>query len=455
MTLVGGRAVHPVNVRVGGFYRLPTRERARGAPPAAAAGPRRRGRDRRLGRRLRLPRLRADPGVRRAAVPARLPARGRHLRDRAAGRAFDVAEFGAVIASRSTSRDPRAARAPRRAHDLRRRAARPLLAQPGPALRRSPARRPRAAGLGPVVPQPVPVDRRSCRRAGLRLRRGAADHRRLGGRGCARPSRSRPTSGVGHGATEAPRGLLYHRYQLAADGTIEDAVIVPPTSQNLASIEEDLPGFVQDRLHLPHDELIAAVRAGRPQLRPVHLVRHALPRPDGGAHMTALLIGLGNLHRGDDGVGIEVARRAVTRGPPVTSRSWRPTTRPRSSTPGPEPIAWSWSTPCCRATRPARVRTLDVTRHAAAAGRLVGGGYPRPRAVRRGGALARARATATTTDGGRDRDLDGEHRGRALARRRRRRRARPRGSPRRSHGTMTPDAPRHTRRRCTCAGAAG
>jgi coenzyme F420-reducing hydrogenase alpha subunit len=49
--------------------------------------------------------------------------------------------------------------------------------------------------------------------------------------------------------------MLYHRYELDDDGTILDAVIVPPTSQNLASIEEDLHGFVQDRLHLDHDEL--------------------------------------------------------------------------------------------------------------------------------------------------------------------------------------------------------
>jgi coenzyme F420-reducing hydrogenase alpha subunit len=45
---------------------------------------------------------------------------------------------------------------------------------------------------------------------------------------------------IGHGASEAPRGVLYHRYQIDAGGIIRDAWIVPPTSQNLASIEEDL-----------------------------------------------------------------------------------------------------------------------------------------------------------------------------------------------------------------------
>ncbi len=62
-------------------------------------------------------------------------------------------------------------------------------------------------------------------------------------------------SGVGHGCTEAPRGILYHRYELNADGTIADAVIVPPTSQNQATIEDDLRALLATRLALPDAEL--------------------------------------------------------------------------------------------------------------------------------------------------------------------------------------------------------
>ena len=62
-------------------------------------------------------------------------------------------------------------------------------------------------------------------------------------------------AGVGHGATEAPRGLLYHRYEIDEDGTILEARIVPPTSQNQLSIEEDLRGVVQRYIDLPDDEL--------------------------------------------------------------------------------------------------------------------------------------------------------------------------------------------------------
>jgi coenzyme F420-reducing hydrogenase alpha subunit len=64
-----------------------------------------------------------------------------------------------------------------------------------------------------------------------------------------------PKAGVGHGATEAPRGMLYHRYRLDDDGTILEAEIVPPTSQNQASVEEDLKVLIDGWLDLPDDEL--------------------------------------------------------------------------------------------------------------------------------------------------------------------------------------------------------
>jgi sulfhydrogenase subunit alpha len=49
-----------------------------------------------------------------------------------------------------------------------------------------------------------------------------------------------PRAGIGHGVSEAPRGLLYHRYELADDGSIVHATITPPTSQNQQAIESDL-----------------------------------------------------------------------------------------------------------------------------------------------------------------------------------------------------------------------
>jgi coenzyme F420-reducing hydrogenase alpha subunit len=64
-----------------------------------------------------------------------------------------------------------------------------------------------------------------------------------------------PRAGVGHGWTEAPRGMLYHRYELDDAGMIVSAKIVPPTSQNQRSIEEDLRGLVQEMLGAGEDEL--------------------------------------------------------------------------------------------------------------------------------------------------------------------------------------------------------
>jgi coenzyme F420-reducing hydrogenase alpha subunit len=64
-----------------------------------------------------------------------------------------------------------------------------------------------------------------------------------------------PRPGVGYGSTEAPRGLLYHRYRIDEQGLIADAKIVPPTSQNQKRIETDLRQFVSGRLDLPKDQL--------------------------------------------------------------------------------------------------------------------------------------------------------------------------------------------------------
>jgi coenzyme F420-reducing hydrogenase alpha subunit len=59
----------------------------------------------------------------------------------------------------------------------------------------------------------------------------------------------------GYACTEAPRGILYHRYRIDEHGTILDAKIVPPTSQNQKVIENDLRRFVSKNLSLPLEEL--------------------------------------------------------------------------------------------------------------------------------------------------------------------------------------------------------
>ena len=64
-----------------------------------------------------------------------------------------------------------------------------------------------------------------------------------------------PVAASGHGCTEAPRGICWHRYELDADGVILEAKIVPPTSQNQKTIEDDLVGVVSDSLELADERL--------------------------------------------------------------------------------------------------------------------------------------------------------------------------------------------------------
>ncbi|NBO65080.1 MAG: Ni/Fe hydrogenase subunit alpha [Acidobacteria bacterium] len=63
-------------------------------------------------------------------------------------------------------------------------------------------------------------------------------------------------AGIGFGCTEAPRGICYHRYEVDESGLVCDAKIVPPTSQNQKTIEDDLRDFVPSHLHLPTEELV-------------------------------------------------------------------------------------------------------------------------------------------------------------------------------------------------------
>lgn len=64
-----------------------------------------------------------------------------------------------------------------------------------------------------------------------------------------------PRAATGYACTEAPRGLLYHRYQTDDEGRILDARIVPPTSQNQKTIENDLWGLVPQYLDLSKTDL--------------------------------------------------------------------------------------------------------------------------------------------------------------------------------------------------------
>ena len=70
-----------------------------------------------------------------------------------------------------------------------------------------------------------------------------------------------PLPGVASWSTEAPRGVLFHRYVVGEDGRVEQAQIVPPTSQNQVFMEDDMRGYVGSVLDLPEPEAAAKLEA--------------------------------------------------------------------------------------------------------------------------------------------------------------------------------------------------
>ncbi len=65
-------------------------------------------------------------------------------------------------------------------------------------------------------------------------------------------------AGEGCAATEAPRGLLYHRYRVDESGLVEFSKIVPPTAQNLRRMEDDLRLLLPPLLDRPEEEILEA-----------------------------------------------------------------------------------------------------------------------------------------------------------------------------------------------------
>ncbi|MFZ0325638.1 MAG: Ni/Fe hydrogenase subunit alpha [Actinomycetes bacterium] len=252
MTLVGGRAVHPVNVKVGGFYHLPTRDELAALRPQLE-----RARDEavltvQLVAGFDFPDFEQTQEYVALRSPDGYPMESGTVVS-STGRAFDVADFSQVVVEQHEARS-NALHARLDGHTTY--VVGPLARYSLNHDRLSPLAQEvaRDAGLGPVCRNPF----RSIIVRAVELVYAIDEALRLIDQWDGAPAASidvAPRAGVGHGATEAPRGILYHRYELSDDGTVTDAVIVPPTSQNLASIEEDLHRFVQERLHLEHDEL--------------------------------------------------------------------------------------------------------------------------------------------------------------------------------------------------------
>ena len=252
MTLLGGREVHPINVRVGGFYRVPTRrelapvtEQLKWARDAALETVRWTGT-------LEFPDYQQDYEFVALSHPDEYAiTEGRLVSNEGldiAVREYDEhfeeehIPYSNALHSRLKARGAYLV-GPLARYNLNFDRLSPLAQEAA-----------RAAGLGPTCRNPFQsiivrsVETLYACDEALRL---IAQYEPP-----ERPSvEVAPRAGTGYGCTEAPRGILYHRYTIDDEGFITDAKIVPPTAQNQKAIEEDLRAFVEPRIDLPEDTL--------------------------------------------------------------------------------------------------------------------------------------------------------------------------------------------------------
>ncbi|MFA5142159.1 MAG: Ni/Fe hydrogenase subunit alpha [Candidatus Woesearchaeota archaeon] len=64
-----------------------------------------------------------------------------------------------------------------------------------------------------------------------------------------------PKASIGVGASEAPRGILFHKYKFDKDGKCTYANITTPTSQNLLNLQESIKIYLPTILNKSKDEI--------------------------------------------------------------------------------------------------------------------------------------------------------------------------------------------------------
>lgn len=253
MEQIGGRAIHPVNVRLGGFYSTPTRAQLR-----PLADTLRRALDDALytvaqAARLEFPDAEFDHEFLALTTPDRYPIENGTIM-RSAGNAFDVSEFGDHVvetqvphstALQATLDGGRYLTGPLARYSLNSALLSPVAAQAA-----------HEAALGPVCRNPF----RSIVVRAVEVVYAVEEALRIieSYDVPPRPFVDVPArAGTGHGVSEAPRGLLYHRYEIDSDGLIVAATMVPPTSQNQAAIEHEMGQLVAANLALDDAALTA------------------------------------------------------------------------------------------------------------------------------------------------------------------------------------------------------
>jgi coenzyme F420-reducing hydrogenase alpha subunit len=237
MRTLGGREIHPVTVKAGGFYRVPSRREL--APVAENL---KRGRDTAIAlvrwvATFPFPELERDYEFVALRHGGEYPLNEGRL---VSNRGIDIA-----IADYETEFEERHVEHSTALHSVVKRRG-PYLVGPLARYALNFDRLPDSlralaaeAGLGPVCRNPF----RSIIVRALELVYACEEALRLIAAYEPPDAASVPVAsraGVGFGCTEAPRGICWHRYEFDAEGLIRAARIVPPTSQNQPSIEADL-----------------------------------------------------------------------------------------------------------------------------------------------------------------------------------------------------------------------
>jgi coenzyme F420-reducing hydrogenase alpha subunit len=260
METVGGRAVHPINVAVGGFHRAPAAAAIRGLVPDLEWA---------LGRALALVAETAAfefPGFTRPAEcvalahPAEYPMNEGRIAS-SAGLDVDAADFETHFVERQVPHSTAL-------HCRLEPGGRTYLV--GPLARINLHRdllpdavRQAADAVG--LEHPVVNPHRSIVVRCLEIAAACVEALAIARATVADVSPCRidwtPREATGCHAVEAPRGLLWHRYSVGADGLVTAASIVPPTSQNQAMIEADLEAILPAAL--AHDDAAATAACER------------------------------------------------------------------------------------------------------------------------------------------------------------------------------------------------
>ena len=252
LEVIGGRAVHPVNLKVGGFYRAPTKRAVRSLIDPLERAIEDARAITRVFAGFEYPDYEHDYDC----VSLRHPDEyaiheGRIVSNR--GLDIPVSEFQVQFAEEHVRRSNALHSATRHGDPY---LVGPLARYNNNYQQLSPLAKDVAseAGLGPVCNNPfrsilvrMVETLYACEEA-LRLARDYEEP----DESCVHVT---PGPGEGHGCTEAPRGICHHSYRLDSEGRILSACIVPPTAQNQKQIERDLHGVVSSQLHLDDEAL--------------------------------------------------------------------------------------------------------------------------------------------------------------------------------------------------------